>query len=211
MVINRVRKFKGLHSIADLLLCDGRTVDPWVLTTDGSDSSRVFSVEKPTRSDFTLFRRAVEFLTSQSLILPTPLGQFVSHPQRGNTWFVDDDATYVYQVTSDSSYVRYMRDPSARTTQFGTTYIDPVSFTGQCPRHTMASVLEAGPESVRLHSSAPSFSPVPHRRSFLERICSLPNQSLWRHFTADGNGSWIYEGLLSNSLIMMSDGSYMIL
>lgn len=52
VAINRVRKYKGLHSIADFLLCDGRTVDPWVLSPEPSDSSPVFSVEKPTCADF---------------------------------------------------------------------------------------------------------------------------------------------------------------
>jgi hypothetical protein len=59
-----------------------------------------------------------------------------------------------------------------------------------------------------LHSTAPVFLPAPHRRSFLERIRALRNQSLWRSLVIDGDGSWIYDGLLSNDLVMMSDGSY---
>lgn len=40
-----------------------------MLTDEPSDSSRVFStVEQPTRSDFATLRRAVELLTSQSLV-----------------------------------------------------------------------------------------------------------------------------------------------
>jgi hypothetical protein len=42
----------------------------------------------------------------------------------------------------------------------------------------------------------------------LERLSALPNQSLWENLQLDGDGSWIYEGLLANTLIMMSDGSY---
>jgi hypothetical protein len=52
------------------------------------------------------------------------------------------------------------------------------------------------------------FQPAPHRRTFLERIRSLPNQSLWETFVVDWDGSWIYKGLVTNSLVMMSDGSY---
>jgi hypothetical protein len=63
-------------------------------------------------------------------------------------------------------------------------------------------------ESVRVHSSTKVFNPAPHKRSFLERIRALPNQSLWKNFVVDGDGSWIYEGLLAGSLIFMSDGSY---
>jgi hypothetical protein len=31
---------------------------------------------------------------------------------------------------------------------------------------------------------------------------------LWENFVVDGDGSWIYEGLVTNSLVMMSDDSY---
>jgi hypothetical protein len=36
----------------------------------------------------------------------------------------------------------------------------------------------------------------------------LTNQSLWKSFTVDGDGSWICNGLLNNTLVIMSDGSY---
>jgi hypothetical protein len=53
--INRVRKHKGIHSVGDFVLCDGRTPDPFIFNRDASDSSRVFSVEQPTPADFALF------------------------------------------------------------------------------------------------------------------------------------------------------------
>jgi hypothetical protein len=68
--ISRVRNFKGIHSVADFVLCDGRTVHPWVFSTDPLDSSRVFLVERPTRSDFAVFRRAIEFVSSASHCRP---------------------------------------------------------------------------------------------------------------------------------------------
>eukprot|EP00956_Cyclotella_meneghiniana_P037373 scaffold137538_cov40-Cyclotella_meneghiniana.AAC.1 len=61
---------------------------------------------------------------------------------------------------------------------------------------------------VRVHSVADTYSPPLHRRSFLERVRAEPNQTLWKTFVTDGDGSWIYESLLSNNLVMMSDGAY---
>jgi hypothetical protein len=53
------------------------------------------------------------------------------------------------------------------------------------------------------------YVPPPSRRSFLKRLSALPYQSLWKNLKIDGDGSWIYEGSLANTtLIMMSDGSY---
>jgi hypothetical protein len=57
-----------------------------------------------------------------------------------------------------------------------------------------------GSGDVILRSAAPVYVPSPSRRNFLERLAALPNQSLWKHLTLDGDGSWIYEGLLANSL-----------
>jgi hypothetical protein len=59
-----------------------------------------------------------------------------------------------------------------------------------------------------LHSTSQVYLPSPSRQSFMEHLHSLPNQSLWRTFTTDGDGSWIYRSLLAGNLIMMSDGSY---
>jgi hypothetical protein len=207
--INRVRRYKGLHSIADLVFCDGRTINPWVLNTEPSRSTRVFSVEKPTRSDFTLFRRAVEFLSSPSHVLPHALGAFVGKPHAHEPWYANEDMTELYLVTSDSTYTCYTRDASSRASRYGKSFADPVQCTGQCPRHTHVSVHHTPHGTVvTAHSTAAAYSPPAHKRTFLERIRALPNQSLWKNFTVDGDGSWIYEALLSNSLVMMSDGSY---
>ena len=63
-------------------------------------------------------------------------------------------------------------------------------------------------DTVVLHSTASVYKPSRSRQSFLEKIQSLPNQTLWRTLQLDGDGSWIYRGLLNNSLVMGSDGSY---
>ena len=91
----------------------------------------------------------------------------------------------------------------------GTTFSSPVNRTGQCPRLIRASVCASdSPGTHVLHSTAPVFVPPVHRRSFLDRIRLLTNQSLWKSFTVDGDGSWICTGLLNSTLVMMSDGSY---
>ena len=207
--INRVRKFKGVHSVADFVLCDGRTVDPWVFTNEPSDSSRIFSVERPTHSDWAIFRRAVEFVSSATHRLPAALGQFVASPHRKDVWFTNVDRSLLFQVTGNSSYREFSPLSDSRNTRHGTTFSSPTDHIGQCPRLIRASVCPSEtPDTMVLHSTAPVFVPPVHRRSFLDRIRSLTNQSLWRSFTVDGDGSWIYNGLLNNTLVMMSDGSY---
>ena len=69
-------------------------MDPWVLTTEGSDSTRVFSVKKPTRSDFATFQRAIITLTSDAHRLPTALGAFINDVGQGSIYF-----TYYFKYT----------------------------------------------------------------------------------------------------------------
>ena len=206
-IINRVRKFKGLHSMGDLVLCDGRTVDPFALSREPSDSSRVFSVEKPTRSDFALFRQAILNITSHSLRLSPSLGPFIAQPHRPDVWFVSPCSQFLYHDKGDSSYIRYSC-LSSRPTRFGTKFGRPEHRSGLFPTTHRASVQVRSPDCVVLHSSAKVYVPSPVRRSFMQRLRALPNQSLWRTLKISGDGSWIYNGLMRGTLIMVSDGSY---
>ena len=209
--INRVRKFKGLHSLADLTLCDGTTVDPWVLSRDKSLSKRVFSVEHPTAKDFRLFRVAITNLTSQSLRLPVALGPYIASPHRPDNWFVNEDQSELYYVDNNHHYSLYTPSTFSRHTRHGTRFSLQKVCDGMCPRLLRASVIpvRSGDSSeVTLHSYARVYVPSRDRRSFVEKLQSLPNQSLWRTLQLDGDGSWIYRGLLRNSLVLMSDGSY---
>lgn len=79
------------------MLCDGRTPDPYIFTREPSDSSRVFSVEKPTPADFGLFRTAVEHFLTETGSLRQPLGGYMTSPHRPDVWFVDDDRSALYR------------------------------------------------------------------------------------------------------------------
>jgi hypothetical protein len=93
--INRVRKYMGIHSVADFVL--------WVLSCEPLDSARVFLVEKPTRSDFALFQRAIRLISSVSLRLPMALGCFIGKPHRPDIWFTDADNTHLFKTIDESS------------------------------------------------------------------------------------------------------------
>ena len=206
--INRVRKFKGLHSVGDFVLCDGRTPDPFVFTREPLDSSRVFSVEKPTPSDFALFKLAVDNLLSETGHLRKPLGAYMTQPHRPDLRFVSDDRNELYKKIDNSSYLSYTPDPNCHVTRHGTRFSNPQLRQGQCTQLMRASVVKDSSDTYTIHSTAKVYVPSPQRRSFLQRLHALPNQSLWRSFRVDGDGSWIYGGLLNNTLILMSDGSY---
>lgn len=208
---NRVRKFKGLHSLADLTLVDGKTVDPFVFTRDPSDSSRVFSVEKPTRKDFSLFWQMIKNLCGGGRSsLTTTLGNYIGQPHRRDVWFVSEDRSELYRVENNTSYQLYTLSSTHRQTRCGSRYSFSAVIPGQCDRSIRASVSSCPRDEfiMVVNATCPVYLPSSSRQSFLQRLHSLPNQTLWRTFQTDGDGSWIYCSLLAGNLIIMSDGSY---
>ena len=205
--INRVRKFKGVHSVADFLLCDGRTVNRWVLTRDPSQSTRVFSEERPTPKDFRLFSDAIHARSSPQLTLDAPLGGFISRPHWPDRWFLNEDSSILCEVLSNREYIQRTLRDDGPSTRHGSRYGGVFRRRGQCDQSIRASVFPSATGMV-VQSSAPVFMPTKDRRSFLERLRASVHPDLWRTFECDSDGEWIYLGLLRNSLAMVSDGSY---
>ena len=72
-----VRKFKCIIHVSDLLLADGTTVDPFVLTNEEGHSDRhPFLHERSTSSDFELWRTYVHAITSPTLHYQPTIGPF---------------------------------------------------------------------------------------------------------------------------------------
>ena len=208
--INRVRKHKAIHSIADLTLCDGRSVSPSVWTRQVGNSSRVFSKEVPTKEDFKLFHSAVKNLCRGGDTLACPLGHYIGSPHRECTWYTDEAEQSLYHAMDNTSYVVYSLDTTRRPTRHGRRFFRSETVTGLCPRTHHASVYNVAADgtAATLHSSSRAYRPSTARMSFLDRISSQTNASLWKHFRVDGDGSWLYDALLRGSLILVSDGSY---
>jgi hypothetical protein len=160
--INRVWKYKGIHSVGDFTLCDGRTPDPFIFTREPSDSSRVFLVEKPTSADFVLFHRAVQGMLNDVGSLRQPLGAYMTSPHRPDVWFVDDDRSALYRYIDNSCYERYTHPIDGRRTRHGTRYSSPVLVSGQCPRNFCASVARVDTNTYTIHSTAQCYIPSPH-------------------------------------------------
>jgi hypothetical protein len=212
-VFNRVWKFKGLHSLADVTLVDGKTVDPFVFNRQPSDSSRVYLVEKPTRKDFNLFcwQMIRNLCGGGCNLLTTALGSYTGQPHCRDVWFVSEDRSELYRVENNASYHLYTTLSSEhRQTRRGSRYSFSALIPGQCNRTTRASVSACPHDEFLLvvNATCPVYLPSSSRQSFLQRLHSLPNQSLWRTFQTHGDGSWIYRSLLSGNLITMSNGSY---
>ena len=79
---NRVRHFKGVVRVSDVISCNGRTVEPSMLdNTPGDYLSYTFPYQKPTQGDFTFWKDCIRSMTSASFTLPVALGTFISEGQ----------------------------------------------------------------------------------------------------------------------------------
>ena len=73
-----------------------------------------------------------------------------------------------------------------------------------------ASVFWTDEDTVILHSWVKGYqsSPAP-TSSFMQNIHNNSNPSLWKTLKCDGDGSWIIQGLLTGTLLVSHDRSYM--
>jgi hypothetical protein len=102
-----------------------------------------------------------------------------------------------------------LMDTLARRTRSGQRFVLKLIAYGHSNFQRWASVTLLQEGQVFLHSSLPCFEPVQPVSGFENVFRGFANQSLWVSLDYNGNGSWILEGMLAQSLIIIHDGSYM--
>ena len=74
---------------------------------------------------------------------------------------------------------------------------------------TLVSIDRIDSTHIRLHSKATLPKEILTNFDFWDVLHSWPNQSLWRNFQCDGDGTWIRRGAMRGTLRMVHHGSYM--
>jgi hypothetical protein len=207
--INRVRKYKKVHWLSELVQCDGIAISQEIMTNTPGDSKYKFSREQPTRGDFDLWQQAIHAISSPSLSICPKLGRYLRDPPTTQIWFVSEDRSHVYRWIDDDSYAVLTPPPLLRRTRHGTTYRWTHSCLGTVPPSDWASVHIVSQMQIQLHSSTPQPLIPDTNSSFLDVLASFENQSLWKFFKCDGDGEWIKRGLLMGTIAIGHDGSYM--
>ena len=206
--LHRVRRFLCVHSLSDLLQEDGRTFNEAAFGRRPFPSSRKFSWEQPTSSDFDLWSRTLKVVVQDYFSSHPPLGQYLSRPHIQRSWFVSDDGTQVFH-TFPGGYDVFSRTDSGRTTRSGSPFNKISTLPGLPPSTNYASITNYTSNGLRLHSSSPSYQPISRNKSFLDCLHSISNTSLWENLIVDSDGSWLYPSLVQGSLMVCNDGSYM--
>ena len=91
----------------------------------------------------------------------------------------------------------------AHRIQSGQHFVSNLIAYGHSNLRRWASVALLLEGQVVLRSSLPCFGPIHPVSGFKNVIRSFANQSLWVSLDYDDNGSWIFEGMLAQSLIII--------
>ena len=106
MILNRYRKYKKVHLLADILRCDGKTVDPEILLSQQTKiiSTCQFSTEKPTEKDKVLWRQALNAISSLNFTIQDSIGDFLHSPHYQLWWLYSEETPGIYHERLDGYY-----------------------------------------------------------------------------------------------------------
>ena len=210
--IQRVRHYKKVSSVADIVLCDGLTVDPEMVNSTPGESTRDFPLQQPSASDLALWKRAIGSLVRDGDKLRRPLGDYTAKPHKPDVWFTNELRTHAFCRTSTGRYRQYIKDDAVRGTRFGSRYRIQEEEVDEPIYNSRLSIKSEGSgETILFHSSWVIKSPsIPSQQPTMrERINRQENQSLWTNLNMDGDGEWLYDALIGGTLEISHDGSYM--
>ena len=208
-VLGRWCRFKKVYSLADILECDGTTVRSDMLTYGEGQSERLFSRERPRRSDRDFWTSSIRAITSANMTMSPPLGSYLQMPHNHRGWMCSRDLEELYIEHADTSYSVFRRDGLGRRLRrqpycYSHDTLDIVEPT------LLASVDVYDDKRVYLQSVAERpQATIPESLSLVDTLMSWPNPSLWDDFRCDGDGEWIRRGLTTGTIRAASDGSYM--
>ena len=210
--LNIYRQFKKVIHLSCIVLSDGCTVDKDCLNlTEGRSDHHKFPLQRPSRAAQTLWAAAIRRISSDYFVIPATLGHYIRPPHRNHRWTTNHDGTIVHSEVNIHGMNRYIVYSlgHGRETRSGRRMIreDNLAMT---PLTFYASIIEVDVDTVILHSWVQEYqAPATAPSNFWQVINNDGNQSLWRTLKCDGDGAWIGQGLLSGTLLVAHDGSYM--
>ena len=125
VALNTVRCCRNLIHISDIVKCNGRTLDEFVVSKTTEESTQyIFPREEPTGSDYRLWKEAINSLFHGTATLPYTLGGFCCPPHLPWIWFTTTTifSEELYRVGENSlipSYDIYRRSIGGASTRHG--------------------------------------------------------------------------------------------
>jgi hypothetical protein len=209
LALNIVRHYRNLLHLSDISKCDEVTLDEYiVLDCLEIFAQHVFPRKEPTPSDHRLWREAISWLCLGTTTLPTSLGPFVRFPHIHCQWFTNEEADTLYLVGDESSPPRFdtYHRRSGHSTRYSRKYDWVSAESGTHAGTHFASITMCRERVAILHLVAAFPLPPPILTTFLDRLLSYGNDSLWSDLSVDGDGEWIGDSAIQGNLHIAHDG-----
>ena len=208
---NRARKYFHVYFMSQLVLSDGRHVDPTVLSPgQNRTTSFRFPREEPTSHDISVWVATIRALTSPTFVLSPTLGRFTRPCVESLTWRTDASLQYLVHTVPSGNYEIYTRVAGAYQTRTNTLFSYSHSSI-MAPDAPLTASVKPNPNGLisLLSTSTLLPSPIPQSRSFLTRLREGSQARLWKSMVIDDTGDWIPGAARNGSLVIVHDGSYM--
>ena len=199
---------------SDIVLCDGKKIKVEMLTDQpGNSDVHKFPTQRPTPADLNLWKLALCKLSCDFHMFTVKLQEYISPPHKQPQWMLKDIRTILHHniVQGDKTYHKEYTpssNPINHRTMVGQHFNSSIMKNGPSNFNQYASITPSQLGQVLLHSLVPGFIPLGPISGFEHVIKSFANQSLWLSSDYDGDSSWILDGILAQSLVIIHDGSY---
>ena len=216
---NRVRRYKKVMFLSQIVCSDGFTLLPSMLTREeGTNSLLTFSREEPCADDFEDWENGLKLILSPSLHLTPPLGKVYHCDFEAVTFCaMEDPPRRLFKLENKiGRVVCYTEDTTRRTTRSSNRWSFSHLVTGSINATSFPFVVTAATnqdETLTVHSTSRSLigqeEEEPSDFTLLAQLNKLENRSLWRNHTFQDGGKWVTEAIEKGTLVTVHDGSYM--
>ncbi len=212
--LNIMRMHKKVIHTSNIVLCNGKTIKPEMLTNiPGQSGMHKFPTQRPTPLDLELWKSALQKISSKFLFSPSNCKSTSINHMKCRCGRPTDGLILHNTIVRDNGEYHKVYIPSSnlftQKTRSGQRFNSKMVVDGRSEFQSYASVTPLQQGQVLLHSSVPMYiKPIPVSR-FEQTIKNMANQTLWLLLHYDGDGSWMLNGMLAQSLVIIHDGSYM--
>lgn len=210
--LNRVRKHKCLFFLSELCACDGKSIIvPLLDGSAGTPNGKEYPMEKPTSSDIETWYTAIHNLCPH-LTNTRILGEYVNANTQVEWSWNETDDILIRQHNQPSVTEYYRADPNSTVTRRRRFLPEPFvpSQPQPTPTHLATVQTRSNPPALLLHSTARLPHTPPSHATFLSRLKSFGNSSLWDTLEMEGDGIWIVDSIRNGTLAGACDGSYQV-
>jgi len=170
-------------------------------------STLIFPIEKPTRGQFKLWEQVLLAIAPRGSYRQR-LGRFLNKGHKIWEWQINKDSRQLYHIKGQTMDIYIPSAPAPEANR-------PINWTRlreEVPREDLGmicSVQNHGLAEYRVTSTSLAPVPPPAPTDFWGIIDKWGNGWMWNNLIIRGDALWLEESIIDNSLVAVTDGSYM--